>query len=265
MFSARTLYVSAAIAVALALPGPAAAQSSTPVIRPGDPAVDGTLIEPHRAVWRAVIGPGDASNVMAVFERKVRGGMVRGDSAILVLWDAHFGRRSGLDLFAVRPRTLEPLYRYVTNSGEGGLWVLNFHPAHVSGSYTEEDGAQPRGFQIALTSPIFPGGGVLDLVLAAIDLEHGSSFTLRLGTLDARQRVVEVSFQIGALERIERPGAAPVEARIVDGVWSSGQRQRLWIAREPPYLVRREITMRDGNMMSWELIELNGARTSADR
>ena len=254
-----------AAAFVLALPALAVAQSSVPVIRPGDPALDGGVIEAHRAAWRATIGEGESGTVLGQFERKVRGSMVRGDSALLVIWDVHFEKRSGLDLFALRPRTLEPLFRYVTNSSSGGLWVLNFHGDHVSGSYTEEDGDQPRGFQTPLESRIFAGGGVLDLALAALELGEGSTFMLPLGTLDAGERIVEVSLEVGASELLQRPGAAPAEAWVVDGVWSSGQRQRLWIAREPPYLIRREIVMRDGKRMVWELIELDGAEFNTER
>lgn len=154
---------------------------------------------------------------------------------------------------AVVAATLLPFARYVTS--RTGIRAQYQTGDRVVASFTRRSGGEPSAVDVAVASGRFHGG-VVDLVLAALPLEEGFEADLPMlgtsGGADDLREMLEV--------RVEGRDTVPTPDGLREG-WrvrlrrSGGSRQVMWIGREAPHLLRREVLDAEGRFAQrWERV-----------
>lgn len=246
----------AVVAAFAVLPARAAAQSdSVPSLEPGDPAIDGRLVQAHDARWSAAQWQNGAWLPVGTFERRVRAVMHTADEpAWLLDWHVEMPNRSALDVLYLDRETLTPFVRYVTSPG--GMWVQYPTDRRALATLVRRAGT-PTIVDTTWSGPRF-AGGMLDLILGLAQWDAPRSLRFPLVALGAT--TLEAALGATALVRAEgaEPFALPdgqsVDARVLFMKDHNGSTQRLWVTSRPPYLLRRHVLNEAGEaVFRWEL------------
>lgn len=228
-------------------------QDTTHVV-PGAPILDPDAILPHVASWRLV--QASSGNEVGRFTREVEYvNHSANEPTILTRWHFTAPQRSALDIYYVDRESLMPLARYVT--APNGMWVQYQSADRLIVTLTRRTGGEPLSIDIANPQPSF-NNAMLDFVLASLPLAQGFTATWpSLGT-SARsmsEALVTVSAVVNGHELMTLPNGTSIDTWIVGIELSNGNRQRVWISKTPPYLIRRDALNQNGDVtVRWELL-----------
>lgn len=235
---------------AAAVPG---SSQNTAEIVPGAPSLDPTVIRAHQAAWRIV--QVESGEELGRFERSVdRVVHVAGEPAILTRWHFTTPQRSALDIYYLDSESLLPVARYVT--APNGMWVQYQSKDRLVASLTRRTGGEPVYVDMESPGPRF-NNAMFDFVLASLPLADG--YAARWPTLGTSGRSLQealssVRAQVEGRETVSLPDGRELEAWRVAIERPGGNPQLVWIAKEPPYLLRRDVLDRQGNVtVRWEL------------
>ncbi len=254
MAQPRKTFRAAALLVLAGQPAQPSRAQDIPTIQPGDSQLDLSVVEPNHTVWNFVQIRNGAETVVGTFEREMSFvNHTRDEPAIFNTWHVQFPNRSALDIYYLDRASLGQIARYQT--GSNGMWTVYFSDGRVRGTYTRRDG-DPVVFDEAISGPLF-NGAMIDVVLATLPLEEGYSARIPIfnPTTQSMSAALNVSITVLVVERetLNLAGRS-WNTWVVDMERTGANAQRLWIVREPPYLLRRDVRNAEGVVVSgWRL------------
>lgn len=225
--------------------GPAP-QSKQPLeIHPGDPAVNGSFIQPYTNQWKMIQKSADGSrSQVGRWTDQVKIVDQDGEQRIerIQVMNGPQGQSEMVNQ-AVR-RTLEP--RSFRSSGSGAAVEVVFDGTHVR--MGRPDLSNPK--TIDLKMPAFDWT-LYGLLLAAFPLEenYSAKFPYFDGNISGLHRVEWMSFEVQGREEVDAGANRRVEA------WLAVTKQgwKFWLTKAPPYIIRLEIPTGNGAAQIWEM------------
>lgn len=232
---------------AAAMPGqPVPQPKAVQEVRPGDPSVNGSFIEPYANQWKMIQQAADGSrSEVGKWTDQVR--IIEQDGEQLIqrtqaIYGPQGEKQSEMVNLTVRS-TLLPR-RFQRSSG-GSTMEMAFDGAQVKIGRPDLSNAR----EVDLKMPVFDWT-LYGLLLAAFPLEEGYSarFPYFAGNVSGFYNLEWMSFEVKGRQPVAAAGRQ-VEAWLAE----TEQGWKFWLTKQAPYVIRLEIPAGNGAAQIWEM------------
>ncbi len=236
--------ISSPILAALALvPGlalaPALARGAEPVtVRPGDPAVDGSVIRPYTNKWKITqTGLSGKSVVRGTWSDQLEITTVNGKPAIKRTQIEALTERTVTNVNVVDPKTLAPIMSEISDTkGFFRHWDFDGKKIDIKRS-SEPAGGEIKASSVTLDTPVFDFlGGMYGVLLVGFPLQTGYAAKFPIFD-DEKNAMGWISFTVGGKEQVQAGPDKKVEAWAVQ-TEAEGFKMTFYLTKEPPYVIR---------------------------
>lgn len=221
-----------------------------------DPSIDATKIKPYRAKWKETfVTPANQVMVIGTWTDEVQRANVDGRSVIkrTITVDRPQRNIHAFTMLVVDGRTFAPLVTEESEVGKPADLHLEFRGTHVTGKRHEEsiDAHVPvKAFDTL--------AGMTDLFPATLALRAGyaarfPNFSTSVGDSADPAAVTWITLQVKRQDTIALPDGRKLKAWLVDSDTPLGF-YKVWIADEPPYIVRTIWMGPGGGRSTFDLI-----------
>ncbi len=235
------------------------APSAPPIIHVGDPAMNGSAIQPYDNVWLVTLHYADGR----VIERGLSTDHVRfidcngssclsrieGEEDVIAVPGQQPSGRSSMTFNIFDPTTMAPRHGE-SYSSQGDALIRDFNGREVTTRSRSSAGATETTTKLVTGEAAFDfHGGMTGLLLAALPLASG--FEARLpgvGDSDLDYTSIKVSGE----ESIAAGGLGIVKAWRVD-IGSAPAQSTYWISKLPPYVIK-VIVRGPRGYASWDMV-----------
>jgi len=222
------------------------------VLRPGDPAVDGSFLEPYTSEWSVgQLKPDGTTRKVGDWADRVEIEEQNGRPAVRRTQTAIFGATRFRYVNVADPATMAPILSE-EESSKGSFEHLVFDGTRVRHRHraTPAGGVEERDLPLAM--PVFQFTGMYGILLVTFPLHEGSFFQLPSFEVKQADHIEWLSFRVKGREGIPTV-AGEAEAWIVESEPGPGARFRFSLRREPPYVFRLDHE-KDGTILRWDLL-----------
>jgi len=239
-----------------ALLAPAAPTGAAPAVtvRPGDAAVDGSLIQKYQNKWKLVGRGGDGSTIeMGTWSDFARVDTIEGREVLLrrQIWIHERGAEGYVNV--VDHKTMQPILSQYTNAG-GVYRRMEFSPDGRAVHYqvspvpgSQAPGSKPVRIsspmlegKVKLSAPLFDfNTGMFGLILAAFPLHEGYSARFPVfRSYDPKPEPAWVDFEVKGRESVETAGKTFDTWLVIAHSPDTDEVMTFNLVQSPPYIIR---------------------------
>ena len=226
--------------------------------RPGDGAINGSVIRPYKNLWLLTYTRRNGESVEAgTWSDEVKSVKVNGHMVLERRQVARYNKNnlSTTLVNVFNPRTLVPIsMSYWRDSGD--FHQREFYGAKViDKKFVTPPGGhgEARETEVRLAEPVFDFfGGMYGLLISAFPLKEG--YAAELPAIDEeKNELVRVKFRVLRRESVEAGANRRTNAWVVASDTSQGN-MVFWLTQKPPYVIKLILTLPNGLVATYSMV-----------
>jgi hypothetical protein len=227
-----------------------------PVVRVGDPSVEGAFLKPYKNAWKVVYEfPGKEPFLVGTWSDELAPVEVNGLHLLKRTQLADYAKYHVVSTYVnvFDPKTMSPISMDFKRNDTGEWAHRDFDKSRVKYQRSDpSDMARTQAGQLELKEAIFDyNGGMYGVLLAALPLKEG--YTATLPTLsEDRDELERVVVRVGKQELVDAgPGKQVLAWRIeTEGKYANQSHSIFWVTKDPPYVIKLVTIIPTGNWVT---------------